>query len=96
MKEFLPVYGFCTLGVIISILLPVLRQALPQPRATTAGISAILPRIWKVAKPYLALGLFSLLVAILLVAFLQDQLTDWKAALLAGYAADSTLQKLKG
>jgi hypothetical protein len=32
----------------------------------------------------------------LLVAFLREQLADWRAALLAGYAADSTLQKLKG
>ena len=96
MKELIAIYGFCALGVGISIVLPVLRQALPKPKGTTAGVSALLPRFWTFAKPYLATGIFSLLVALLLVAFLREQLTDWRAALLAGYAADSTLQKLKG
>jgi hypothetical protein len=40
--------------------------------------------------------MFSLLTALLVVAFTQETLTDWKAALLAGYAWDSTIQKLKG
>jgi len=95
MNSFVAVYGFCVLGVVVSILLPILRQAIPRPQGETAGVDAIVPKIWKIAKPYLALGLFSLIVALLLVAFLKDQLTDWRGALLAGYAADSTLQKLK-
>lgn len=96
MKELAVIYSFCALGVFISIVLPVLRQALPKPEGTTAGLSALVPRIWNFTRPYLATGIFSLLVALLLVAFLQEQLTDWRAALLAGYTADSTLQKLKG
>ena len=96
MDQFIVTYGFCALGVLISILLPIIREAIPKPQGKTAGIEAIVPRIWKITKPYLALGLFSLIVALLLVAFLKDQLIDWRAALLSGYAADSTLQKLKG
>jgi len=47
-------------------------------------------------KPYLALGLFSLLTALLVVAFLGDTLgSDWRPAFVAGYAWDSTLQKVK-
>jgi hypothetical protein len=45
--------------------------------------------------PYALLGLASLLTALLIVAFVGDQLTNFKAALLAGYAWDSTLQNLR-
>lgn len=96
MNQVFTIYGFCALGVFISVLLPILRRALPKPDGTPAGLSALLPRVWACAKPYVVTGIFSLVVAVLLVAFLQDQLTDWRAALLAGYAADSTLQKMKG
>lgn len=96
-SDFLTIYLFCALGVAISVLLPVLRQSLPKTGAgAPAGVSGWLPRFWAAAKPYLALTLFSLFVALLLVAFIQDQLTDWRAAVLAGYASDSTLQKLRG
>lgn len=100
MREFLTIYGtiygFCTLGVLLSVLLPILKKALPKPEATTAGVEGIFPRLLRVAKPYLVTGLYSLGVAILLVAFLHETLGDWRAALLAGYAGDSTLQKLRG
>lgn len=51
-------------------------------------------RFWQVARPYVVTGLFSVLAALLIVAFMEDQLADWRAELLAGYAWDSTLQKL--
>jgi hypothetical protein len=98
-SNFWTIYLYCAAGVAISILLPVLRQWLPHPRkeeGTGAGVSGWFPQFWRVARPYVVLGVFSLAVALLLVAFVQDQLTDWRAALLAGYASDSTLQKLKG
>jgi hypothetical protein len=98
MNDFVVIYLSCVLGVFISIILPVLRQALPTPPPTKAigTPPSIYQRIWEQTKPYLVTGLFSLLVSILLVAFLKEQLTDWRAGILAGYAADSTLQKLKG
>jgi hypothetical protein len=91
MNELLTVYGFCALGVVVSVVLPILREMLPK---ASQGITR--SALWVAARPYVILGLFSLVVALLLVAFLQGQLTDWRAALLAGYSADSTLQKLKG
>jgi hypothetical protein len=42
------------------------------------------------------IGLFSLLVGVLVVAFAGDTIKDWKLAVLLGYSWDSTLQKLKG
>jgi len=52
--------------------------------------------IWPHAQPYVFLAVLSLAIALLLVAYLGDTLADWKAALLAGYACDSTLQKIAG
>ncbi len=92
--NFVQIYLLVVLGIAISILLPVLRQALPQPKG--AAPVPLLSRLWAVAKPYLALAIFSLLGGLLVVAAAGDSLKDWKAALLAGYAWDSTLQKLKG
>jgi hypothetical protein len=54
-----------------------------------------LTRVWRVATPYLVTGLFSALAALLIIAFLGQQLTGWRTALLAGYAWDSTIQKLR-
>jgi len=48
-----------------------------------------------VAPPYLKIMGFSALTAILLLAFFEAPLGDWRAALLAGYAWDSTIQKFK-
>jgi hypothetical protein len=95
--SFIETYLFCALGVLISILLPILRNSLPVNTETReAGRSAVLEHIWIVAKPYIMVGLFSLVAALLVVAALKNSLTDWGTALLAGYAWDSTVQKLKG
>jgi hypothetical protein len=82
---------------VVSILLPILRGWLPKPPAPAAAAAAaptFLATFWNNAKPYVVVGLFSLLTGILIVAFTYGTLKDWRAALLAGYAWDSTLQKL--
>jgi len=84
------VYMFSVFGILISIALPILRESIP------GGKLRGFAELWEIIKPYLVIGLFSLLTALLVVAFTQGTLTDWKAALLAGYAWDSTIQKLKG
>ena len=83
-------YWFCVLGILISIILPILRQFLPKPIALTSGIPA-----W---KRYAAIGLFSLITAVVVVAFGRAEVSKWFwfDALLAGYARDSTLQKVIG
>jgi hypothetical protein len=86
------VYGMCALGIAISVLLPILRELLPSsPRRGESS----LPAVWAAARPYIMLGIFSLVGAVLIIAASGDTLKDWRAALLAGYAWDSTLQKLK-
>jgi len=89
------IYLSVTLGVIISIVLPIIREMLPRPRVETlARRTSRAEKIWKIIKPYVITGVFSLLVAIVIVAFLGDTINNWQKAFLAGYTADSTLQKL--
>ncbi len=76
-------------GVVISVLLPLIRALLPKPPAALAC-----GKTWEGIRPYVATGVFSLVVAVLIVAALGDRLDSWSTALIAGYTWDSTLQKL--
>lgn len=76
-------------GIVISVLLPLIRALLPKPPKALAG-GTWWPRI----RPYVATGIFSLIVAMLIVAAMGKSLDSWSTALIAGYAWDSTLQKL--
>lgn len=88
---------FCSLGVALSVIIPVLRRFLPRTRGGTAGIGgALLPEFWRISKPYVILGIYSLAVALIVIAFAGETVTDWRFALLLGYSSDSTLQKIKG
>lgn len=48
------------------------------------------------AKPYVIIAIFALLAAILIIAGIKNELGDWRAAVLAGHAWESTLQKFRG
>jgi hypothetical protein len=83
-------YLAVALGVAVSIVLPLIRPLLPKPPAA----KAVAGNRWAFAKPYLITGIFSLVVALILVAFLGETIDTWQKAFLAGYTADSTLQKI--
>jgi hypothetical protein len=91
-------YLWCLLGILISIVLPILwayvRARFPPPSAGQKGLGDVVA-LWDVVRPYAALGAASALTAVLVVAFAGENLVDFKAAILAGYAWDSTLQKLR-
>src|SRR5882762_3898406 len=53
---FYPQFCFCVLGILISIILPVLRRLLPKPLSLAADIP-----VW---KRYAMIGLFSLTTAV--------------------------------
>ena len=82
-------YGFVVEGILISLALPLLRKLLPIPKANNKETAL---------STYLVIGAFSLLTALLVVAFGGPQTKNWYwyTALLAGYAWDSTLQKVSG
>lgn len=96
----LQIYGWVVLGIVISVLLPILWRAVWRyfPKPATAGPASYkgaTVSLGRIVKPYVVLGVASAVTAILIVAFLGAELTDFRAALLAGYAWDSTLQKLR-
>lgn len=80
-------------GVLLSIALPILRALIPKPPSAAAGVTSA---VWAELRPFVVVAAFSLLTAILVVAFAGDAFHSWKwyQALLAGYAWDSTLQKV--
>jgi hypothetical protein len=105
---FVQAYGWCVLGIILSVLLPILRTKLPKATEDATGgaastqptfmqrLSRFFSAIWPRVKPYIIVGLFSLLTGILVVAFVGTNIKSWEVAVLTGYAWDSTLQKLRG
>jgi hypothetical protein len=90
-------YIWCVGGIIISVLLPVLWVAVRSyfpVKAGPAGLRDDGKALWAVVKPYLLLGIASAATALIVMFALGDQVATAKAAMLAGYAWDSTLQKL--
>lgn len=91
-------FEFCILGIVISVVLPPLwafvknKFAPAQPGQKGFGAAAT---IWTLFQPYLALGAASALTSILVIAVAGDKITTAMGAVLAGYAWDSTLQKLQ-
>jgi len=90
------IYFSVALGVVISIVLPLIRPLLPKPPKVTGQSKkeSKWSKAWKIIRPYAITGLFSLIVALLIVAFFGETIDTWQKGLLAGYTADSTLQKL--
>ncbi|MBC9032935.1 hypothetical protein IAG41_11070 [Sphingomonas sp. JC676] len=90
-------YFWCVAGIVISVLLPVIwvavRAAFPAP-AGPAGLRDDSKKLWTIIKPYLLLGIASAMTAIIIMFALGKQVETAQAAMLAGYAWDSTLQKL--
>jgi len=84
-------YFVVVLGILISVVLPILRGYLPKPKPFVQNQDD--PPQWKI---YVATGVFSLLTAVLIMAFARDTVKDWwwQDALLAGFAWDSLLQKV--
>ena len=84
-------YGVVVLGILISVIVPILRQYLPKPKPLAADTAD--PAPWKI---YVGTGVFSLLTGVLIMAFAGGPVKDWwwQNALLAGFAWDSLLQKV--
>ncbi len=82
------IYLSVAAGVVISVLLPLIRALLPRPPQQLRDLPS-----WERIRPYVATGIFSLVVALLIVAAMGSQLDSWSKALIAVYLWDSTLQK---
>ncbi len=92
-------YELCILGIVISVVLPPLwafvRIKFAPPTTATKDFGATVVTIWTLLFPYVALGIASTLTAVIVIAVAGDKITSATGAVLAGYAWDSTLQKLR-
>lgn len=95
LEIFLGIYPYVVLGIAISVVLPILKKAIPTPsRESKYANEALTSRIWPIAKPYVIIGIVSLIIGILVVAISGNTLEDWTTALMAGFTWDSILQKV--
>jgi len=90
---FIEIYPYVVLGIAFSVIIPILRQALPKPKTGAFVGKSLAERIWPIMKPYLILAIFSLIIGVFVVALSGDGLADWVKAILAGFTWDSILQK---
>lgn len=91
---FFATWGLVSVGVVISVVLPVLVAAVKKafPSTSPLGLESTTD-LWQVAKPYLLLGALSVVVGAL-IALIMPQ-TTVQLAVLAGYAWDKTLQTIR-
>lgn len=91
---FFPTWGLVSVGVVISVILPVLVAAVKKAFPAASAFSlAPTTTLWQVARPYLLLGALSIVVGAL-IALIMPQ-TTVQLAVLAGYAWDKTLQTIR-
>ena len=88
-------YLLVVAGILISIIYPILRKALPKSKLGIDRQLSLPARIWDAAKPYIVGLIFACITAPLVIAFLGDRLENWSAALLAGFAWEATIEKVK-
>lgn len=97
--EYIFTYLLCALGVLIGLLLPVLYGALPEVKVGSATYNAeTLGQLKSLVGPLLTTTILSLIISILTAAIVlvaSGGEVTYVGALLAGYASDATLQRLK-
>lgn len=94
-------YAAAAAGVATSIVLPVLVRsvreefsaAVPQAEGQSR-LARIFKAAWPMVRKYLSLLVFSLIMAAVIVAVGGQHMEGWHTAFLAGYAWDSTVQKI--
>jgi len=80
-------------GIAASLAISILARLLPLPHRLTIHSNLGLT-VWRVARPYVGMTAISLLLAIVALAFGEIRDLAWYDAMMAGYAADATMQKL--
>lgn len=89
LQDVLKQLPWVTFGIVLSIVIPILRAQLPDSKMKVLNIP-----FKQYAKTYLIIAVFSMLTAFIILAFVEGQDLKWNGLLLAGYAWDSTIQKL--
>lgn len=68
--------------------------ATPAAKKAKPWLARVAVAAWPIVRKYFLLLAFSLLTALLIVSLLGDTIDTWQAAFVAGYAWDSTIQKI--
>jgi hypothetical protein len=71
-------------------------QRMPWRQALLPAVAKGVRHIWPILRPYLELSAFSLITAVVILAFLDKPITSWRVGFAAGYLWDSTVQKIAG
>lgn len=90
-------FSMIVLGIVASVTVPIMWQTVRiyWPKPPEKGVAPIIVRWWPIVRPFVALGAASLVTAPIIYALAGDSFDGkWQLALLAGYAWDSTLQKV--
>lgn len=90
-------YLWVVAGVGVSFVIPVVKK-LAFPGGVVPKSLSLAARIWPVAKPFVYLGILSLLLAVVTFAIAQSQgiqFQNWFSPFLLGYFWDATIQKFK-
>ena len=96
----LGIWACLVVGIFISFVIPVIRKTYGITLQTrTDNVDKYDWRkaksdLWKEANIYVVILVLSILTSMILYAYLLDTLVDWRAALIAGYVWDSSLQKV--
>ena len=96
---------FTALGILVSIVLPILSKSVRQfvrSDVEQHGKKRGFKKFWRMIRPYVLVGLFSLVTATVVLAVYKSNLppeqpgfvSSWSQAFLYGYTYDATLQKL--
>ena len=99
-EAYIITYLLCAAGVLASILLPLLYALLPKMKlgeATygTYSLAGLRPLVAPILITAVVSLIISLLTALIVLGASGGSLSSPFAAILAGYASDSTLQRLK-
>jgi hypothetical protein len=85
-------FKYAALGVALSVIMPFLAAIVAKYWPRNTRITSW-PNVWEETAPYIALGAFSIVVAVLVAAAADFDTKE--LALLAGFAWDKTLQVAK-
>ena len=91
-------YCWIVVGVFVSLVMPIVRQLAVPPPGLPHGFRAVVQHIWPTARPYVFMGIFSFMAAIVILAGVRVktlQIDSKWGAFLLGYFCDATIQKLK-
>jgi formate hydrogenlyase subunit 3/multisubunit Na+/H+ antiporter MnhD subunit len=91
--DFWAKWGLVIIGVIISVILPILIAAIKKAFPQGNAIYNVPAPLWDVARPYLLLGLFSIVIGLFLALVIPMETVA--TAVLTGFAWDKTVQTIR-